>query len=32
MPASRSAPDDYLTKPFTPQELRVRVGAHLAKR
>jgi len=24
--------DDYLTKPFSPQELRVRVGAHLAKR
>jgi DNA-binding response OmpR family regulator len=26
------AADDYLTKPFSPQELRVRVGAHLAKR
>jgi DNA-binding response OmpR family regulator len=24
--------DDYLTKPFSPQQLRVRVGAHLAKR
>src|SRR5213592_1830462 len=24
--------DDYITKPFSPQELRVRVGAHLAKR
>src|SRR3954468_8946282 len=24
--------DDYITKPFSPQELRVRVNAHLAKR
>jgi DNA-binding response OmpR family regulator len=24
--------DDYITKPFSPQELRVRIGAHLAKR
>jgi DNA-binding response OmpR family regulator len=24
--------DDCLTKPFSPQELRVRVGPHLAKR
>jgi DNA-binding response OmpR family regulator len=24
--------DDYITKPFSPQELRVRVSAHLAKR
>ena len=24
--------DDYVTKPFSPQELRVRIGAHLAKR
>jgi DNA-binding response OmpR family regulator len=24
--------DDYITKPFSPQELRVRIGAHLSKR
>jgi len=24
--------DDYITKPFSPQELRVRIGAHLGKR
>jgi DNA-binding response OmpR family regulator len=24
--------DDYISKPFSPQELRVRVSAHLAKR
>ena len=24
--------DDYITKPFSPQELRVRIGAHLATR
>jgi DNA-binding response OmpR family regulator len=24
--------DDYITKPFSPQELRVRIGAHLTKR
>jgi len=24
--------DDYVTKPFSPQELRVRVNAHLARR
>jgi DNA-binding response OmpR family regulator len=24
--------DDYITKPFSPQELRVRIGAHLDKR
>jgi DNA-binding response OmpR family regulator len=24
--------DDYITKPFSPQELRVRIGAHLNKR
>jgi DNA-binding response OmpR family regulator len=24
--------DDYITKPFSPQELRVRVAAHLARR
>jgi DNA-binding response OmpR family regulator len=24
--------DDYITKPFSPQELRARIGAHLAKR
>ncbi len=24
--------DDYITKPFSPQELRVRISAHLAKR
>jgi DNA-binding response OmpR family regulator len=24
--------DDYLTKPFSPQELRVRIGVHLSKR
>jgi len=24
--------DDYITKPFSPQELRLRISAHLAKR
>jgi two-component system alkaline phosphatase synthesis response regulator PhoP len=24
--------DDYITKPFSPQELRVRIGTHLGKR
>ncbi|MGZ4481416.1 MAG: response regulator transcription factor [Gaiellales bacterium] len=24
--------DDYITKPFSPQELRVRIGAHLNQR
>jgi DNA-binding response OmpR family regulator len=24
--------DDYITKPFSPRELRVRIGAHLGKR
>jgi DNA-binding response OmpR family regulator len=24
--------DDYITKPFSPQELRVRIGAHLTRR
>jgi DNA-binding response OmpR family regulator len=24
--------DDYITKPFSPQELKVRIGAHLARR
>jgi len=24
--------DDYITKPFSPQELRVSIGAHLSKR
>ena len=24
--------DDYITKPFSPQELRVRIGAHLNRR